>query len=65
MLRTLSLVIAILCAGVAAAQSPYPDRPVRVAVGFAAGGVVVVGAPAAFPFASGRPWDDAPWTEHT
>src|SRR5690349_11926507 len=38
MLRTMSLVTAILCAGLAAAQSQtYPDRPVRVAVGFAAG----------------------------
>ena len=37
MLRTIPLVIAILCAGLAAAQPTYPDRPVRVAVGFAAG----------------------------
>jgi tripartite-type tricarboxylate transporter receptor subunit TctC len=38
MLRTMSLVIAILCAGLTAAQTQtYPDRPVRVSVGFAAG----------------------------
>jgi tripartite-type tricarboxylate transporter receptor subunit TctC len=37
MVRTISLVITILCAGLAAAQPTYPDRPVRVAVGFAAG----------------------------
>jgi tripartite-type tricarboxylate transporter receptor subunit TctC len=34
----MSLVIAILCAGLTAAQTQtYPDRPVRVSVGFAAG----------------------------
>ena len=38
MLRTISLVIAILCAGLTAAQTQtYPDRPIRVSVGFAAG----------------------------
>ena len=38
MLRTTSLVIAMLCAGLTAAQTQtYPDRPVRVSVGFAAG----------------------------
>ena len=38
MLRTMSLVIAILCAGLTMAQTQtYPDRPVRVSVGFAAG----------------------------
>ena len=38
MLRTMPLVIAILCAGLTAAQTQtYPDRPVRVSVGFAAG----------------------------
>jgi tripartite-type tricarboxylate transporter receptor subunit TctC len=38
MLRTMSLVIAILCAGLTAAQTQtYPDRPIRVSVGFAAG----------------------------
>ncbi len=38
MLRTTSLAIAILCAGLTAAQTQtYPDRAVRVAVGFAAG----------------------------
>jgi tripartite-type tricarboxylate transporter receptor subunit TctC len=38
MLRTTSLVIAILCAGLTTAQTQtYPDRPVRVSVGFAAG----------------------------
>jgi len=38
MLRTMSLVIAILCVGLTAAQTqPYPDRPIRVSVGFAAG----------------------------
>ena len=38
MLRTMSLVIAMLCAGLTAAQAQtYPDRAVRVAVDFAAG----------------------------
>ena len=38
MRRTMSLVIAMLCAGITAAQpQAYPDRPVRVAIGFAAG----------------------------
>ena len=38
MLRTISRVTAILCAGACAALAQtYPDRPVRVAVGFAAG----------------------------
>jgi tripartite-type tricarboxylate transporter receptor subunit TctC len=38
MLRTMSLVIAILCTGLTAAQTQtYPDRPIRVSVGFAAG----------------------------
>jgi tripartite-type tricarboxylate transporter receptor subunit TctC len=38
MLRTMSLVVAILCTGLTAAQTQtYPDRAVRVAVGFAAG----------------------------
>ena len=38
LLRTMSLVIAILCAGLTTAQTQtYPDRPVRVSVGFAAG----------------------------
>ena len=38
MLRTLSLLTAILCAGASAALAQaYPDRPVRVAIGFAAG----------------------------
>jgi tripartite-type tricarboxylate transporter receptor subunit TctC len=37
-LRILTLLIVTLCAGVAAAQAqPYPDRPVRVMIGFAAG----------------------------
>jgi len=38
MLRTMSLAVAILCAATAAAQpQTYPERPVRVSVGFAAG----------------------------
>ena len=38
MLRTISLLVAILCVGASAALAEtYPDRPVRVVVGFAAG----------------------------
>lgn len=37
MLRTLSLLTTILCASTAALAETYPDRPVRVAIGFAAG----------------------------
>jgi len=38
MLRTLSLLTAVLCAGATAALAEsYPDRPVRVVIGFAAG----------------------------
>jgi tripartite-type tricarboxylate transporter receptor subunit TctC len=38
MLRTISLVTVIVCAGATAVPAqPYPDRPVRVVIGFAAG----------------------------
>jgi tripartite-type tricarboxylate transporter receptor subunit TctC len=38
MLRTISLVIALLCAGpITTLAQSYPDRPVRVVIGFAAG----------------------------
>ena len=36
--KSLALILTLACAAPAAAQEPYPTKPIRIVVGFAAGG---------------------------